>query len=60
MVFLFELYEKYTADLFSKAKPKKTKKYSLKSFIISIPLKIKKSEEIIISSPKYKCLTIEP
>jgi hypothetical protein len=57
MEFLFELYENYTADLFSKAKPKKTKKYS---FIISIPLKIKKSEEIIISSPKYKCLTIEP
>ena len=26
MVFLFELYEKYTADLFSKEKPKKTKK----------------------------------
>lgn len=26
MVFLFELYEKYTADLFTKAKPKKTKK----------------------------------
>ena len=25
MVFLFELYEKYTADLFSKAKPKKPK-----------------------------------
>jgi hypothetical protein len=26
MVFLFELYEKYTADLFTKEKPKKTKK----------------------------------
>ena len=26
MVYLFELYEKYTADLFTKAKPKKTKK----------------------------------
>jgi len=26
MVFLFELYEKYTADLFTKQKPKKTKK----------------------------------
>jgi hypothetical protein len=26
MVFLFELYEKYTADLFTKSKPKKTKK----------------------------------
>jgi hypothetical protein len=26
MVFLFELYEKYTADLFSKEKPKKQKK----------------------------------
>ena len=26
MVFLFELYEKYTADIFSKEKPKKTKK----------------------------------
>lgn len=26
MVFLFELYEKYTADLFTKPKPKKTKK----------------------------------
>jgi type II restriction/modification system DNA methylase subunit YeeA len=26
MVFLFELYEKYTADLFTKLKPKKTKK----------------------------------
>jgi hypothetical protein len=26
MVFLFELYEKYTADLFTKAKPKKTKR----------------------------------
>ena len=24
--FLFELYEKYTADLFTKEKPKKTKK----------------------------------
>lgn len=28
MVFLFELYEKYTADLFTKEKPKKTKKNS--------------------------------
>jgi hypothetical protein len=26
MEFLFELYEKYTADLFAKEKPKKTKK----------------------------------
>ena len=26
MEFLFELYEKYTADLFTKEKPKKTKK----------------------------------
>ena len=26
MVFLFELYEKYTADLFTKQKPKKAKK----------------------------------
>jgi hypothetical protein len=26
MVFLFELYEKYTADLFTKEKPKKTSK----------------------------------
>lgn len=26
MVFLFELYEKYTADLFTKEKPKKTRK----------------------------------
>jgi hypothetical protein len=26
MVFLFELYEKYTADLFTKEKPKKSKK----------------------------------
>ena len=26
MVFLFELYEKFTADLFTKEKPKKTKK----------------------------------
>jgi hypothetical protein len=26
MVYLFELYEKYTADLFTKEKPKKTKK----------------------------------
>jgi hypothetical protein len=26
MVFLFELYEKYTADLFTKEKPKKIKK----------------------------------
>jgi hypothetical protein len=26
MVFLFELYEKYTADLFTKEKPKKAKK----------------------------------
>lgn len=26
MVFLFELYEKYTANLFTKAKPKRTKK----------------------------------
>jgi hypothetical protein len=26
MVFLFELYEKYTADLFTKEKVKKTKK----------------------------------
>jgi len=26
MVFLFELYEKYTADLFTKEKPKKTEK----------------------------------
>jgi hypothetical protein len=25
MAFLFELYENYTADLFSKEKPKKTK-----------------------------------
>lgn len=25
-VFLFELYKKYTAELFTKAKPKKTKK----------------------------------
>jgi hypothetical protein len=30
MVFLFELYEKYTADLFTKEKPKKTKKTTLK------------------------------
>lgn len=29
MEFLFELYEKYTADLFTKEKPKKTKKYRL-------------------------------
>ncbi|MCZ2132142.1 MAG: class I SAM-dependent DNA methyltransferase [Bacteroidetes bacterium] len=30
MVFLFELYEKYTADLFTKEKPKKTKNASIK------------------------------
>jgi len=30
MVFLFELYEKYTADLFTKEKPKKTKKQQLR------------------------------
>src|SRR5574344_949222 len=29
MVYLFELYEKYTADLFTKAKPKKIKKQQL-------------------------------
>ena len=34
MVFLFELYEKYTADLFTKVKPKKAKKSDAKEDLI--------------------------
>jgi hypothetical protein len=42
MVFLFELYEKYTADLFSKAKPKKNQKIQLKKLYNFNPIKNKK------------------